>query len=93
MRRADEELRSLGTRKLADVLRLGGFTNMEEQHGRFCGGSRTHCTGQCGHAEFVQGYPSSAPDGLAVLDRINRLAATCRDAGKKRWPNIDCGER
>jgi ureidoacrylate peracid hydrolase len=30
---------------------------------------------------FVQGYPSSAPDGLAVLDRINRLAAACRDAG------------
>jgi nicotinamidase-related amidase len=24
---------------------------------------------------FVQGYPSSAPDGLAVLDRINRLGA------------------
>jgi nicotinamidase-related amidase len=30
---------------------------------------------------FVQGYPSSAPDGLAVLDRINRLAAACRDGG------------
>ena len=30
---------------------------------------------------FVEGYPSSAPDGLAVLDRINRLAAACRDAG------------
>jgi biuret amidohydrolase len=30
---------------------------------------------------FVQGYPSSAPDGLALLDRINRLAAACRDAG------------
>jgi ureidoacrylate peracid hydrolase len=30
---------------------------------------------------FVQGYPSLAPDGLAVLDRINRLAAACRDAG------------
>ena len=30
---------------------------------------------------FVQGYPMSAPDGLAVLDRINRLAAACRDAG------------
>jgi nicotinamidase-related amidase len=29
---------------------------------------------------FVQGYPSSAPDGLAVLNRINRLAAACRDA-------------
>ena len=34
MRRADEELRSLGARKLADVLRLGGFTNTEVQHGR-----------------------------------------------------------
>jgi len=30
---------------------------------------------------FVQGYPISAPDGLAVQDRINRLAATCREAG------------
>jgi nicotinamidase-related amidase len=30
---------------------------------------------------FVQGYPSSAPDGLAVLDRINRLAAACRESG------------
>lgn len=30
---------------------------------------------------FVQGYPSSAPDGLAVLDCINRLGAVCRDAG------------
>ena len=30
---------------------------------------------------FVQGSPVSAPDGLAVLDRINRLAAACRDAG------------
>ncbi|MGH9630708.1 MAG: cysteine hydrolase family protein, partial [Bryobacteraceae bacterium] len=30
---------------------------------------------------FVQGYPSSAPEGLAVLDRINRLAAACREAG------------
>ena len=30
---------------------------------------------------FVQGYPISAPDGLAVLDRINRLAAACRAAG------------
>jgi ureidoacrylate peracid hydrolase len=30
---------------------------------------------------FVQGYPLSAPDGLAVLDRINRLAVACRAAG------------
>jgi len=30
---------------------------------------------------FVQGYPISAPDGLAILGRINRLAATCRAAG------------
>jgi len=30
---------------------------------------------------FVQGYPISAPDGLIVLDRINRLAAVCRAAG------------
>jgi len=30
---------------------------------------------------FVQGYAISAPDGLAVLDRINRLAAACRAAG------------
>jgi nicotinamidase-related amidase len=33
---------------------------------------------------FVQGYPSSAPDGLAVLDRINRLAAACRGARLSR---------
>jgi nicotinamidase-related amidase len=30
---------------------------------------------------FVQGYPISAPDGLAVLDRINPVAAACRKAG------------
>ena len=30
---------------------------------------------------FVQGYPSSAPDGLALLERINGLAAVCRAAG------------
>jgi nicotinamidase-related amidase len=30
---------------------------------------------------FVEGYPSSAPDGLALLDRVNRLAAACREAG------------
>ena len=30
---------------------------------------------------FVEGSPISAPDGLAVLDRINRLAAVCRSAG------------
>src|SRR6516164_2835080 len=30
---------------------------------------------------FVQGSPFSAPDGLLVLDRINRLAAACRAAG------------
>ena len=30
---------------------------------------------------FVQGSPFSAPDGLVVLDRINRLAAACRAAG------------
>src|SRR6516162_5242983 len=30
---------------------------------------------------FVDGYPFSAPDGPAVLDRINRLAAVCRAAG------------
>jgi ureidoacrylate peracid hydrolase len=30
---------------------------------------------------FVQGYPISAPDGPAVLGRINRLAAACREAG------------
>ena len=30
---------------------------------------------------FIQGYPISAPDGLAVLEKINRLAATCRKAG------------
>src|SRR5713226_7657363 len=30
---------------------------------------------------FVQGDWPAAPDGLAVLDRINRLAAVCRQAG------------
>jgi nicotinamidase-related amidase len=30
---------------------------------------------------FVEGSPISAPDGLAVLDRINRFAAVCRAAG------------
>jgi nicotinamidase-related amidase len=30
---------------------------------------------------FVEGSPISAPDGRAVLDRINRLAAVCRAAG------------
>jgi ureidoacrylate peracid hydrolase len=30
---------------------------------------------------FVEGDWPAAPDGLAVLDRINRLAAVCRDAG------------
>jgi hypothetical protein len=30
---------------------------------------------------FVEGTPFSAPDGLAVQERINRLAAACRAAG------------
>ncbi len=30
---------------------------------------------------FVEGYPISAPDGLAVLERINTVAAACRKAG------------
>jgi ureidoacrylate peracid hydrolase len=30
---------------------------------------------------FVEGYPISAPDGLVVLERVNRLAAACRNAG------------
>ena len=30
---------------------------------------------------FVEDSPFSAPDGLVVLDRINRLVATCRAAG------------
>ena len=30
---------------------------------------------------FVEGYPISAADGLAVVDRVNRLAAACRAAG------------
>jgi len=28
---------------------------------------------------FVAGYEMSAPDGLVVLERINRLAAVCRE--------------
>jgi len=30
---------------------------------------------------FVEGSPISATDGLAVLDRINRLSTVCREAG------------
>ena len=30
---------------------------------------------------FVEGYPISAPNGLAVLERINTVAAACRKAG------------
>ena len=30
---------------------------------------------------FVDGYPISAPDGLELQERINRLAAVCRAAG------------
>jgi nicotinamidase-related amidase len=30
---------------------------------------------------FVHGSPISAPEGLAIQDRINRLAAACRQAG------------
>jgi nicotinamidase-related amidase len=30
---------------------------------------------------FVHGYPTSAPDGLVLLERINQLAAVCRSAG------------
>ena len=30
---------------------------------------------------FVDGYPVSAPDGLELQERINRLAAACRAAG------------
>jgi ureidoacrylate peracid hydrolase len=30
---------------------------------------------------FVEGTPISAPDGLGVQDRINRLSAACRKAG------------
>ena len=30
---------------------------------------------------FVEGTPLSAPDGVALLPVVNRLAAACRDAG------------
>src|ERR1700693_4188937 len=30
---------------------------------------------------FVEGSPIAAPDGPAVLERINRVAAACRRAG------------
>jgi nicotinamidase-related amidase len=30
---------------------------------------------------FVEGFPISAPDGVAVVERINRLSAACRSAG------------
>jgi len=30
---------------------------------------------------FVEGSPIAAPDGLAILERVNRLAAACRKTG------------
>ena len=30
---------------------------------------------------FVEGSPIAAPDGLLILERVNRLAAACRKAG------------
>src|SRR5512139_2425313 len=30
---------------------------------------------------FVQGSPIAAPDGLAVVERVNRLSAACRRLG------------
>lgn len=30
---------------------------------------------------FVEGSPLASPDGLVLVDRINRLAGVCRDAG------------
>ena len=30
---------------------------------------------------FVEGSPLAAPDGLALVDRVNRLARSCRDRG------------
>jgi nicotinamidase-related amidase len=30
---------------------------------------------------FVEGSPIAAPDGLAVVDRVNRLSDACRRAG------------
>ena len=30
---------------------------------------------------FVEGYPTSAPDGLVVVERINLVSAECRKAG------------
>ena len=30
---------------------------------------------------FVEGYPFSAPEGLEVLARLNRLAGFCHEAG------------
>ena len=30
---------------------------------------------------FVEGSPIAAPDGLAVVDRVNQLSAACRKAG------------
>lgn len=30
---------------------------------------------------FVEGHPISVPDGLACLERVNRVAAACRKAG------------
>jgi len=30
---------------------------------------------------FVEGSPISAPEGLEVLDRLNRLAGVCHEVG------------
>jgi nicotinamidase-related amidase len=30
---------------------------------------------------FVHGSPIAAPEGLVILERVNRLAAACRKAG------------
>jgi isochorismate hydrolase len=41
---------------------------------------------------FVHGSPFSAPDGLAVQDRINRLAAACHADSRGLRPGLTLAE-
>ena len=40
---------------------------------------------------FVEGTPLSAPDGVALLPVVNRLAAACREAGMLVNNSASCG--
>ena len=54
---------------------------------------------------FIEGTPLSAPDGVALIPIVNRLAEACRRSGTRktpiprrnkspaRWPRADVGLR